>query len=197
MSTPVSFPGTRRDTLAVRLAALAGRATDRSITDDPVATTALLQARARALAMPRADFDDAAVADRLDVLVFLIGDDRLAMPLASIVAIIRAAIVTPLPRAVAPVFGVTAWRGRPLTVLSMGATGSATDPQRRLLVLGDGRRAVAALLVTSVDETRIVQRAALSPAPAGPRARLAMGMTDDAVLLLDTVALLNAARSEP
>ena len=99
----------------------------------------VLAGRARALAIPRVQHDDAAEADRLDVLVFFIGEERLAMPLASIVAIIRAAVVTPLPRAVAPVYGVTAWRGRPLTVLSVGAVAAAGAAETRLIVLGEGR----------------------------------------------------------
>jgi len=157
----------------------------------------LLARRARELAKPRAVVDAAAAADEMDVLVFLIGDERLAMPLGSIVAIIRAAVVTPLPRAVAPVYGVTAWRGRPLTVLSVGAKAASHDADTRLIVLGDGRRAVVGLLADSVDETRVVARSKLTPTVSGARRSMAMGMTDDAVLVLDAEAMLNAARPEP
>lgn len=157
---------------------------------------AILAERAGRLAMPRDRGAVAAVADTLDVLVFLIGDERLAMPLASIVAIIRATAVTPLPRAVPPVYGVTAWRGRPLTVLSVGSLAAAGDSQRRLIVLGDQRRAAVGLLADAVDETRVVARSALSPATSGARRAMAMGMTEDAVLVLDPTALLNATRSE-
>jgi len=158
---------------------------------------ALLARRARELAKPRQVEDAAAAADQMDVLVFLIGDEQLAMPLASIVAIIRAAVVTPLPRAVAPVYGVTGWRGRPLTVLSVGAKAASHDSDTRLIVLGDGRRAVVGLLADSVDETRVVARSKLSPALAGVRRTMAMGVTDDGVLVLDAEAMLNAARPEP
>jgi chemotaxis signal transduction protein len=157
----------------------------------------LLARRARELAKPREVVDAAAAADEMDVLVFLIGDERLAMPLGSIVAIIRAAVVTPLPRAVAPVYGVTAWRGRPLTVLSVGAKAASHDADTRLIVLGDGRRAVVGLLADSVDETRVVARSKLTPTVSGARRSMAMGMTDDAVLVLDAEAMLNAARPEP
>ena len=157
----------------------------------------LLARRARELAKPREVVDAAAAADEMDVLVFLIGDERLAMPLVSIVAIIRAAVVTPLPRAVAPVYGVTAWRGRPLTVLSVGAKAASHDADTRLIVLGDGRRAVVGLLADSVDETRVVARSKLTPTVSGARRSMAMGMTDDAVLVLDAEAMLNAARPEP
>lgn len=191
--------GGRAETVAARLARLVERATAAS-GDDAGSKQALLAERARALATPRAAHDNAAAADMMDVLVFVIGDERLAMPLASIVAIIRAAVVSPLPHAVAPVYGVSAWRGRPLTVLnllSVGAKGSSQDAESRLVVLGDGRRAAVGLLVDSVDATRVVARSALSPAHAGARREMAMGVTDDAVLVLDAEALLNAARSEP
>ena len=161
------------------------------------AQQAVLDKRARALATPRAIHDDAAAADMMDVLVFTIGDERLAMPLASIVGIIRAAVVTPLPRAVAPVYGVTAWRGRPLTVLTVGAKATPDEALSRLIVLGDGRRAVVGLLADAVDETRVVARSTLSPAQAGARGAITMGMTDDAVLVLDADAMLNATRPEP
>ena len=187
----------RVETLAMRLARLVERATVAASDDSAAAKRALLAERARLLAMPREVHDDAVAADLMDVLVFFIGDERLAMPLASIVAIIRAAVVTPLPRAVAPVYGVTAWRGRPLTVLSVGAKASAQDAQSRLIVLGDGRRAVVGLLADAVDETRVVARSTLSPAHAGARREMAMGVTDDAVLVLDAEAMLNAARPEP
>ncbi|MEO5818375.1 MAG: chemotaxis protein CheW [Gemmatimonadaceae bacterium] len=157
----------------------------------------ILANRARQLAKPRLVEDAAVAADMLDVLVFLIGDERLAMPLGSIVAIIRAAVVTPLPRAVAPVYGVTAWRGRPLTVLSVGAKAASHDADTRLIVLGDGRRAVVGLLADSVDETRLVARSQLSPVLAGARSGMSMGVTSDGVLVLDAEAMLNAARPEP
>lgn len=196
-STKPAPADTRAETLATRLARVAERTTSGAVIADARAQQAILLERARALAMPRAEPDDAAAADRLPVIVFVIGGERLAIPLESVVAIIPAPIVTPLPRAVAPVYGVTAWRGRPLTVLSIGAAAPEGDTPRRILVLGDGRRAVAGLLADSVDETRVVARATLSPVPPGVRSAMAIGMTEDAVLVLDANALLNAARPEP
>lgn len=157
-------------------------------------TADVLQRRARALAIPRVERDAAAEADLMPVLVFQIGDERLAMPLSSIVAIIRASVVTPLPRAVAPVYGVTAWRGRPLTVLSVGTRAKRSDTETRLIVLGDGRRAVVGLLADAVDDTRMVARSSLVPAQEGARRAIALGVTDDATLVLDADAMLDAAR---
>jgi chemotaxis signal transduction protein len=160
---------------------------------------ALLVARARALATPRADASDADAADLMGVLVFHIGDERMAMPLTSIVAIGRAGAVTPLPHAVAPVYGVAAWRGHPLTVLTLSprTTATAQDAGSHLVVLGDERRGAVGLLVQSVEETRLVARSTLSPVLGGARGAIALGATDDAVLVLSADALLNAARSEP
>jgi len=160
---------------------------------------AVLAKRALALATPRAEHDHAAAADVMGVLVFIIGDERLALPLESIVAISRVGVVSPLPHAVAPVYGVTTWRGRPITVLTLlsaGATSSSPDTDRRLIVLGDGRRIAVGLLVHSVAETRRVGRSALSPAHSGARRMMAMGVTDDAVLVLDAEAMLDAARAK-
>ncbi len=184
----------RVDTLAARLARLSEYEAGLATRDDAIVSRAILDARARILARPREHADESAAADLLDVLVFAIRDERLAMPLASIVAIIHAGVVTPLPRAVAPVFGVTAWRGRPLTVLTLGAASS--DAQRRLIVLGDARRAAIGLLADSVEETRAVRRSALTPAPSGARRAMMMGMTDDAVLVLDANGLMDATRPE-
>ncbi|MES2177623.1 MAG: chemotaxis protein CheW [Gemmatimonadota bacterium] len=160
-------------------------------------STSVLDARARALAKPRATLDDAYSADRLELLLFGVSDERLAIPLAAIVAITRVTSVTPLPRAVPPVFGVTAWRGRPITVLSLAAIPAAATDKRRLIVLGDGRRAVLGVLADEVEDTRNITRSGLSPAPGDARYARTLGMTDDAVLVLDADALMNATRNEP
>lgn len=160
------------------------------------AVETLLAKRARALATPRVAHDAAVAADMMEVLIFLIGGEQLAMSLASIVAVIRAPVVSPLPHTVAPVYGVTAWRGRPLTVLSLGATTSAQNMERRVVVLGDGLRAAVGLLADSVDTTRAIARSALSAAHAGARREFALGVTSDGVLVLDADTLVHATRSE-
>ena len=137
------------------------------------------------------------MADQLEVLAFRVGDERLALALGAIVAIVRTSSVTPLPRAVAPVHGVTAWRGRPLTVLSLGAGRAMANSDNRLIVLGDGRRAVLGLLVDGIDDTVVVKRSTLATAAQGARGAFALGVTDDALLVLDPDAMLNAARPEP
>jgi chemotaxis signal transduction protein len=191
MTSPTA---SRVETLAARLARLVERAAEAVRVDDASATQAILAARARILAKPRAEHDAVAEADMMDVLVFNIGDEQLAMPLGAIVAIVRSGVVTPLPHAMKPVYGVTAWRGRPLRVLTVGAGDSSDDPLARLIVLGDGRRAAVGLLADSVEETRVVARSKLSALHAGARHAIAMGVTGDGVLVLDAEAMFNAAQ---
>lgn len=179
------------------LARVAARIAAGAAPDDATARLALLAARAVALARPLAEQDEATLADQLEVLVFRVGDERLGLALGAIVAIVRVSVVTPLPRAVAPVHGVTAWRGRPLTVLSLGGGRAIAEPGDRLIVLGDGRRAVVGLLVDGIDDTVVVKRSTLAPATAGARGAFALGISGDALLVLDSDAMLNAARPEP
>lgn len=187
----------QKESVLEALARVAARVAAGPVVNDAATRQALLHVRAKALAKPLAFHDASAAEDELNILTFLVGDEQLAIPLGSIVAIVRTTAVTPLPRAVAPVYGVTAWRGRPLTVLSVGGANRANDSQARLIVLGDGRRAVVGLLADAVDDSRLVRRSSLSPARAGGRGLFAMGVTDDAVLVLDADVMLNAARPEP
>lgn len=179
------------------LARVAARIAAGAAPDDATARLDLLAARATALARPLEEHDEAALADQQEVLVFVVGDERLGMPLSAIVAIVRASGVTPLPRAVAPVHGVTAWRGRPLTVLWLGGGRTIVDQGSRLIVLGDGRRAVLGLLVDGIDDTVVVKRSTLMPAAGGARGAIALGITDEALLVLNPDAMLTAARPEP
>ena len=179
------------------LARVAARIAAGVAPSDATARLDLLAARAVALARPLAEHDEDALADQLEILALRVGDERLAIALGAIVAIVRALVVTPLPRAVSPVYGVTAWRGRPLTVLWLGRARPIAEPGSRLIVLGDGRRAVLGLLVDGIDETIVVKRSTLAPAAGGAQAAFALGITDDALLVLDPDTLLTAARPEP
>jgi len=195
VNEPITKP---KESAADAIARIAARIAAAEVVGDlAFSRQALLDSRARALAKPLVLHDEGAAEDEMDVLTFQVGDEQLGIPLASIVAIVRASSVTPLPRAVAPVHGVTAWRGRPLTVLSVGGVATASDAGRRLIVLGDGRRAAVGLLADGVDDTRVVSRSTLSPARGGARGLFAMGVTEDAVLVLDADAMLKAARPEP
>jgi chemotaxis signal transduction protein len=176
-------------TLQQRLEAVR-TAAERNAERSPEAARAQLEARARQLARP-AMSEDLASDDTIDVLHIQVGDEQLAMPMLSVVALARPSSITPLPRAKAPVFGVTAWRGRPLTVLWLGAGRPTITETTRLLVLGSGARAALAVVVDAVHDASRISRAALSPALAGPRRAYAIGITTDGLLVVDGDALLD------
>ncbi|MDQ2664618.1 MAG: chemotaxis protein CheW [Gemmatimonadota bacterium] len=186
---------TVRESASDALARILARA-DSTPADESAMRKSVLEARARRLAKQLEHVEAGAADDEIDVLQFLVADEQLAIPLTAIVAIVRVGTITPLPRAVAPVFGVTAWRGRPLTVLSVGAHGQRGDVEDRLIVLGDGRRALVGLRADTADETQVVRKSALSPALGGARSVYAMGVTVDGVLVLDPDILIHSARPE-
>ena len=136
-------------------------------------------------------------ADLLDVLVVSVGDDQMAIGLSSISAIIRAPVITPLPRAVPPVLGVTVSRGRALTVFTLGGKPPVPGPEQRVLVIGDGRRVTIGLLVDAVNDTRAVARSALVPVAIGALRTAMLGMTQDALPIVDVDALLQGAQAMP
>jgi chemotaxis signal transduction protein len=163
---------------------------------DAAADRAVLERRARRLAKPLATIDEGTADDKMDILVFLVGEEQLAIPVSSIVAIVREGVITPLPRATPPVFGVTAWRGRPLTVMTLGGDRSANSSDGRLIVLGDGRRVLVALRSDTADDTRLVRRSSLTKSAGGTRSAYAIGATTDGVLVLDPELLIHPARHE-
>lgn len=154
----------------------------------------ILRARARVLAKPVIATHELAPADTLHLLVVLVDEERLGLPLDRIAAIARAVAPAPLPRAVAPVYGVAVWRGRPLTVLSLSTGIPVIGPESRFIVLGDVRRADVALLVDAVDDVRAISRTSLTPAGPSTRPVATIGITDDAVLVVDPASLVRERR---
>lgn len=175
-------------TLRERLADVRAAA-ERDATRTPAAARALLEARARQLAR-LADNSATSQRDALDLLVCQVGDERLGIPLGSIVAIARVTSVARLPRAIAPVYGVTSWRGRPLTVLSVTPVALHITELTRLVVLGTGARAALAVVVDGVDDVVRIAHAELSSAGPGPRHGYALGVAPDGMLVLNGDALL-------
>ncbi|MEO6528250.1 MAG: chemotaxis protein CheW [Gemmatimonadaceae bacterium] len=156
----------------------------------PEESRALLLARARRLARPlEAEYD--ATGPAMELLLVQVGDEQLAIPLGSIVAIARSGSIAPLPRAVAPVYGVTAWRGRPLTVLSLGDARPVVTTESRLVVLGTGARAALAVVVDAVHDVAVTARTDLTEPGPGPRRAYALGITSDGLLVVSGDALLH------
>lgn len=150
----------------------------------------LLRERARQLARRPEAPDDAAAREVLEVTV---GQSRLAIQALHVVEVLRATAVTPLPGAEAPVFALAGWRGRILTVLDVGSlVGGATpahDVRRPLVVLDNGRVTVA-LAVDALGGLARLRDADVRPYSGGNVPPFVSGVTDDALLLLDTDLLL-------
>jgi len=154
----------------------------------------ILRRRARALARAPIESGEDAVADPLHLLVVSVDGERMALPIDRIAAISRASVPAPLPRAVAPVYGVAVWRGRPLTVLSISAGEPVVGPDSRFVVLGDARRADVALLVDEVDDVRVVPRESITAASPSMRRVAFLGITADAMLVVDASSLVRDRR---
>ena len=150
----------------------------------------LLRERARVLA--RRPEPPGTQAGR-EVLEVRVGQLRLAIDTRHVVEVLRPAVVTPLPGAEAPVFALAAWRGRILTVLQVASLMGDPAPPREgrhpLVVLDDGRVTVA-LLVDSPGTLVQLPEADVRTFPDGHAPRTKRGVTDDALLLLDTDLLL-------
>ena len=154
----------------------------------------ILRRRAQALARATVVISEDAVVDQLHLLVVSVDGERMAIPVDRIAAISRASVPAPLPRAVAPVYGVAVWRGRPLTVLSIGEGEPVVGPDSRFVVLGDSRRADVAVLVDEVDDVRVVARASLTATSPSTRRVAILGITADAVLVVDAASLVRDRR---
>lgn len=129
------------------------------------------------------------------VILFRLGDEQFAVEAACVLQIAVLRELTPLPGAPAPLFGVTHWRGEVLTVLDLRAAlgvrvSGLTDLGRIIVIDGPDRLfgvladAVSDMLELDVDRIRPL------PAEDAQRASLLRGVTDEAVLVIDSQALL-------
>ena len=90
-----------------------------------------------------------------EFLVFVLGDEMMGLPLASVKELLKLAPVTEVPRAPADVLGILSVRGRITTVLDLRrrlrmSAGPPTKASRILLVAGPDE--VVGLLVDQVDQ---------------------------------------------
>lgn len=161
---------------------------------------ALLESRARALAQAPAD-QEAAAAEQLRLLTFSLGGERYAVELRYVVEVFRLPMLSPLPGAPAPVFGLTAWRGELLTLLDLrrilGLPSERLDDLRIALVLGE-RAAPFGVLADVVDEVLVLDPRTVRPVPEGAATQreYIRGVTADAVLVLDAARLLERHAQE-
>jgi chemotaxis signal transduction protein len=158
---------------------------------------AVLESRARELARPTEASvreHDQTAADAIDVLEILLADERIGVPLAQIMEVFVPAVLSAVPGARPPVTGVIAWRGRVLTVLDLAHSRTSAPtlgPTTRVLVLGTAAAAFG-LMADDVDDVHSVRLDELhaSDDPSPVRAGIVRGVTRDALVVLDAVALL-------
>lgn len=156
----------------------------------------ILAERARRLA-PRSTAvgdHDVTLASHVD---FSLARERWLLDARHVLAAFRLATFTPLPGAVAPVVGLTAWRGLVLTLVDLrrtvGAHPTGLDDLATVLVIGDDTRPVAGILADVVHGVAALDpERALGPAPTTRTALpgVIAGLTDDARLVLDGARLL-------
>ena len=150
----------------------------------------ILLGRARALASAR--IASASLADDTHgrYLVVLCGNDRFVIALESVMEVFRASEVTPLPRAIAPLWGLTSWRGSILPVITID---QSPLPQGSgvIVILAVGTRVIAGLWANEVEAEVAIDKNAIQPVPAstGIRERLVSGVTSDARSVFDTESL--------
>ena len=150
----------------------------------------ILAQRARALASARPDsafsFDTA----HDHYLVVVCGADRFAVALESVAEVFRPLGVTPVPRAIPPLWGLTSWRGSILSVIVIGeclpAQGSGV-----IITLASGPRVIAGLWVDEVEGEIAIGKEEIHPpsVTTGMRDSLVSGVTSDAKSVFDAESL--------
>jgi chemotaxis signal transduction protein len=150
----------------------------------------ILQSRAKALASARVDSGSLAETTHDRYLVVLCGTDRFVVALESVMEVFRASAVTPLPRAVAPLWGLTSWRGSILPVIAIDQSlpehGSGV-----IVILAMGTRVIAGLWANQVEAEIAIDRNTIQPAQgvAGIRGQLVSGVAPDAKSVIDAESL--------
>jgi purine-binding chemotaxis protein CheW len=157
----------------------------------PDETHSLLAERARVLAqapVPPAE-------NTIEVVTFTLAGELYAIESAYVVEALRLTELARLPGAVAPLFGLTVWRGELLSLLDLrpllGLSAGALNDLVRVIVLGQ-RRAQFGILVDALRGMRELSPGEVQP-PAhgvGSERALVTGITSNAAQLLDAEALL-------
>lgn len=150
----------------------------------------ILVSRAKALASARIGSTTLADERHDRYLVVQCGSDRFVIALESVVEVFRASAVTPLPRAIAPLWGLTSWRGSILPVITID---QSPPPQGSgvIVILATGNRVIAGLWANEVESEIAIDRETIHAAPAatGIREQLVSGVTSDAKSVFDAESL--------
>lgn len=158
----------------------------------------ILARRARNLAAPLAKAQPERM---LDVVVFALANERIAIESRYLRAVVKFGDVTPMPGGAAFLAGVANFRGEILPIFdlrdALGISMTAPFAPSRILVLGLDRTEFG-LAVDAVEDAISVPAASVRTYKAGGAATshnaITGGITDAALLVLDGQALLSDAR---
>lgn len=158
----------------------------------------LLERRARELA--RAVEAEGGLADGLEVITFHLGGERYAIDTRYVLEVSPLTQVTRVPGAGATLVGVANLRGTLLPVFDLaqvlGLEHTISD-HVRVLVLGRGRPELG-VVADRVEELTVVPRETLRDGPTQADGdSLVLGMTEDALVVLDGGELLDDRRFHP
>ncbi len=150
----------------------------------------ILVARAKALAVARGDAGQSTESTGNRYLIAVCGADRFAIALESIAEVFRPSRVTPVPRSIPPLWGLTAWRGAILPVVVIGQSVPAAE-RGVIVTLAAGERIIAGLWADEVEGEMAIEGDDLHAAPVatGIREVLISGVTSDAVSVFDAGGL--------
>jgi purine-binding chemotaxis protein CheW len=177
-----------------RRVAAAGQAIAGATEPSAAAARAILEERARRLAIPPQSPEPG---ERIHLVTVSLANETYGLDAAAVLDVFRLSELAPLPGAEAPFFGLTAWRGDLLTLLdlrpALGLSAHALDDLSRVLVLGRAQAAFG-VLVDAVRELCVLPARDVRPPPEDGRAirEYVRGITADAVLVLDTDYLLRS-----
>lgn len=149
----------------------------------------LLRARAAALATPPASREE----EEGDEMALLrVEGARIAVPLAHLAGVIHLEATTPVPGAPRWLAGLTPVRGRPVSVVDLGAVLGVAPGARPIAALVARPRGLVAFAISEIEDLRRFGRSAFEAAPATlsrTTSGFVRGMTTEGVVLLDAEAL--------
>lgn len=130
-------------------------------------------------------------------VVFRLAEESYAIDARIVLQVHVLRELTPLAGARAPLFGITHWRGDVLTILDLrdqlGVRARGVTDLSRVIVIDGGRQSFGILADAARDfidlEETVIRPLSAEEAAARPLLR---GITDDAVLVMDTEAVLKA-----
>src|SRR5690606_38876046 len=136
-------------------------------------------------------------AETITAVVFRLADEYYALDARVVLEVHVLRDLTPLAGARAPLFGVTHWRGGVLTILDLRdqlgvRSGGLSDLSRVIGV--DGGRHAFGILADAASDIIEVDEQLIRTVGEDVERRLVRGLTPEAIMVMDTDAILAAGR---